>query len=146
VEDLAITRWREDPTCDCWGSYIFLRDTNSGEVWSAGTQPIGKEPDRYEVVFSEDRARMHRVDNSILTSLEVMVSPEDDAEIRRLSISNHGLRARQIEVTSYLEVVLATPAADLAHPSSPTCSCRPSSYPRFVACWQHVGRARLRIR
>ena len=115
-EDLAVTRWREDPTCDGWGSYIFLRDTSSGEVWSAGKQPVGKEPDRYEVVFSEDRARIHRTDNSIATSLEVIVSPEDDAEIRRLSISNNGLRPRQIEVTSYLEVVLAAPAADLAHP------------------------------
>jgi cyclic beta-1,2-glucan synthetase len=115
-ENLAITRWREDPTCDAWGSYLFLRDTATGEIWSAGTQPAGKEPDRYEVVFSEDRARIHRTDGSISTLLEVIVSPEDDAEIRRLSITNHGLRARQLEITSYQEIVLAPPAADLAHP------------------------------
>src|SRR5262249_52029644 len=40
-DDLAVTRWREDPTCDNWGSFIFLRDAVSGEVWSAGYQPTG---------------------------------------------------------------------------------------------------------
>jgi len=31
--DLAVTRWREDGTCDCWGTFIYLRDAateNSG--------------------------------------------------------------------------------------------------------------------
>ena len=37
--DIAITRWREDVTCDGWGAYIFLRDVRSGEAWSAGYQP-----------------------------------------------------------------------------------------------------------
>ena len=43
--DLAVTRWREDVTRDCWGTYVFLRDVASGEVWSAGYQPSGAEPD-----------------------------------------------------------------------------------------------------
>src|SRR5262249_55309162 len=116
-DNLMITRWREDPTCDSWGSYLYLRDTASGDVWSAGVQPTGTEPDRCDVTFSEDRARIYRSDGSISTLLEVIVSPEDDAEIRHLSISNHGLRARQLEVTSYLEIVLAPGAADLAHPA-----------------------------
>src|SRR5207302_1921355 len=37
--DLAITRWREDVTRDAYGQYLFLRDENSGDVWSAGHQP-----------------------------------------------------------------------------------------------------------
>ncbi len=115
-DDLAVTRWREDPTCDNWGSYIFLRDAVSGEVWSAGYQPTEVEPDHYDVNFSEERARIHRSDGSIATTLEIFVSPEDDAEVRRLSISNSGLRAREIEVTSYCEVVLAPQGQDVAHP------------------------------
>jgi cyclic beta-1,2-glucan synthetase len=115
-DDLAVTRWREDPTCDSWGSFIFLRDAASGEVWSAGFQPTAAEPDHYDVNFSEDRARIHRLDGSIATTLEILVSPEDDAEVRRLSISNNGLRARELEVTSYCEVVLAPQGADVAHP------------------------------
>ncbi len=115
--DLAITRWREDATRDVGGTYVFLRDTQSGETWSAGYQPSGREPERYEVTFAEDRAEIVRRDGGIVTALEVIVSPEDDAEIRRVSLANLGPRAREIEVTSYAEVVLATPAADAAHPA-----------------------------
>ena len=88
--DLAVTRWQEDVTCDCLGQYVFLRDVDSGEVWSAGYQPSGVEPDSYEVAFSEDRAEIVRRDGSLTTTLEVAVSPEDDAEVRRVSISNLG--------------------------------------------------------
>ena len=115
--ELAVTRWREDVTCDSWGSYIYLRDVGSGRVWSAGYQPSGIEADSYEVEFSEDRAEIVRHDGTITTTLEVAVSPEDDAEVRRVSISNLGNRAREIELTSYAEVVLAPDAADAAHPA-----------------------------
>jgi cyclic beta-1,2-glucan synthetase len=116
-KDLSVTRWREDPTCDPWGSYVFLRDVASGKVWSAGYQPIGREPDRYEVSFFEDRAEITRQDGRIVTSTEILVSPEDDAEVRRVTITNGSNRVREIELTSYSEVVLATPAADAAHPA-----------------------------
>jgi cyclic beta-1,2-glucan synthetase len=115
--DLAISRWREDVTSDSWGTYVFVRHVRSGQVWSAGYQPSGVEPDNYEVTFFEDRAEIVRRDGSITTTLEVVVSPEDDAEVRRVSISNLGSRAQEIELTSYTEVVLAPPAADTAHPA-----------------------------
>ena len=115
--DLAVTRWREDVTCDSWGTYVFLRDTHSGDVWSAGYQPSGVAPETYEVEFAEDRAEIVRRDGTITTTLEVAVSAEDDAEVRRVSISNLGSRAREIELTSYAEVVLAPAAADAAHPA-----------------------------
>src|SRR5256712_3325414 len=115
--DLAVTRWREDVTCDAYGQYVFLRDADGGEVWSAAHQPSGVEADAYEAVFSEDRAEIRRRDGAIATTLEVVVSPEDDAEVRRVTITNLGARTRQIELTSYAEVVLAPPAADAAHPA-----------------------------
>jgi len=115
--DLAVTRWREDVTCDSWGTYIFIRDVNSGKVWSAGFQPAGVEADSYEVEFSEDRAEIVRRDGSMTTTLEVAVSPEDDAEVRRVSITNLGSRVREVELTSYAEIVLATAASDTAHPA-----------------------------
>jgi len=114
--DLAVTRWREDPTRDCHGQYVFLRDVQGGDVWSAAYQPCGVEPDAYEALFSEDRAEIRRRDGAIETRLEVVVSPEDDGEARRVTISNLGVRTREIELTSYAEVVLAPPAADAAHP------------------------------
>jgi cyclic beta-1,2-glucan synthetase len=115
--DIAVTRWREDATRDHWGSYIFLRDVGSGAVWSAGYQPIGREPDSYEVAFFEDRAEITRQDGRVTTRLEIVVSPEDDAEGRRVSLTNNGTRIREIETTSYAEVALAPPDADAAHPA-----------------------------
>ncbi|WP_150047963.1 GH36-type glycosyl hydrolase domain-containing protein [Methylomonas rhizoryzae] len=115
--NLAVTRWREDVTRDAWGSYLYLRDGETGEVWSAGYQPTVAKPEQYDVVFVEDRARITRTDGAIVTTLEIVVSPEDDAEIRRLSLTNNGTREREIDVTSYAEIVLAPPAADIAHPA-----------------------------
>ena len=117
LRDIAVTRWREDSTCDAWGSYIFLRDVQNGQVWSAGYQPVGREPDSYEVTFFEDRAEIIRRDGRIVTSTEILVSPEDDAEIRRVSLTNEGNRPREIELTTYAEVVLAAADADSAHPA-----------------------------
>ena len=114
---MAVTRWREDVTLDHWGSYIFLRDLRSGQVWSAGYQPSGAEPDRYEVTFSEGQAKIIRDDGSITTTLEVAVSSEDDAEVRRVSITNRSSQPRTIELTSYAELVLAPQADDDAHPA-----------------------------
>ncbi|MNR76181.1 N,N'-diacetylchitobiose phosphorylase [compost metagenome] len=114
---LGITRWREDATRDHWGSHIYLRDSESGAYWSAGFQPTAVEPDSYQVKFAEDRVRISRADGSISSMLEVIVSPEDDAELRRLTLTNNGSRTRYIEVTSYMEVLLAPVAADIAHPA-----------------------------
>jgi cyclic beta-1,2-glucan synthetase len=115
--DIAVTRWREDPTLDPYGFFVFLRDVDTGTVWSAGYQPVGREPERYEVSFSEDRAEIRRKDGAILTACEVIVSPEMSAEARRISITNTARTTREIELTTYAEVVLANPAADAAHPA-----------------------------
>lgn len=116
-EKLAVTRWREDATCDGWGSYVYLRSLTSGKIWSAGYQPTAAVPDKYDVVFLEDRVRISREDNAITSRLEIIVSPEDNAEIRHLSLINNGTHSQEIELTSYAEIVLAAPMADLAHPA-----------------------------
>ena len=115
--DLAITRWSEDVTRDVGGTYVYLRDVHSRESWSVGYQPSGREPDSYEVVFSEDRARITRRDAGVATTLDLIVSSEDDAEVRRVSLTNLGSRTRELELTSYAEIVLTLPAADAAHPA-----------------------------
>ena len=115
--DIAITRWREDPTCDSWGGYIFLRDVRTAEVWSAGYQPSGVEPDSYNVTFTEDKAEIVRHDGSLVTMLELAVSSEDDAEVRRVTITNNGPQEREIDVTSFAEIVLARQSDDVAHPA-----------------------------
>jgi cyclic beta-1,2-glucan synthetase len=115
--NLAVSRWREDVTCDPWGSYVYLRDVENGNVWSAGYQPSGSRPDSYEVTFSEDRAEITRRDGTLTTTLDVVVSPEEDGDVRRVSISNLGVRSREVEFTSYSEVVLAPASDDASHPA-----------------------------
>jgi cyclic beta-1,2-glucan synthetase len=114
---LAVTRWREDVTKDNWGTYFFLKDCLDQSVWSAAYQPTCVEGEHYEVSFGEDRARFTQEHNDISSELEIFVSPETQAEVRRLSLTNKGTRAREIEITSYCEIVLNTQAADLAHPA-----------------------------
>ena len=115
--DIAVTRWREDPTRDAWGTFVYLRDLDTGEFFSAAHQPTLKPADFYEAVFSQARAEFKRRDGSIDTHTEVSVSPEDDVEIRRLTVTNRGTERRTLEFTSYAEVVLAKPDADAAHPA-----------------------------
>ena len=116
-KDLAITRWREDATRDDWGSHVFLRDADSGTVWSAGYQPTCVEPAEYEVTFKEDRSEFLRRDDGFTTRLEVLVSAESDAEVRRVSITNRTTRTRRVDVTSYSEIVLGPTGDDNAHPA-----------------------------
>ncbi|HEY2929564.1 glucoamylase family protein, partial [Piscinibacter sp.] len=116
-KDLAVTRWREDATCDAWGSFCYLRDTETGTYWSTAHQPTTWKPDSYEAIFTEGRAEFRRRDQGIDAYTEIVVSPEDDIELRRLRITNLSRTRRSIEVTSYAEVVLAPPAADAQHPA-----------------------------
>ena len=114
---LAVTRWHGDPTLDSLGSFIYLRDTQSGVIWSAGLQPVGGAAQSLEASFTEDRAQLSRLDGTLRTVLDVIVSPEDDATCRRVSIANSGKKQRTIDVTSYEELVLGSPESDAAHPA-----------------------------
>ncbi len=113
----AVTRDREDPTCDPGSQFLYLRDVRSGSVWSATFHPTRKEPETYVVTFLPEKATFHRRDDDIATQLDIAVSTEDDVEVRRLGVTNHGDRPREIEITSYAEIVLAPPADDRAHPA-----------------------------
>jgi len=116
-QELAVTRWREDSTCDNWGTFCYIRDAVSGEFWSTAFQPTLKRPERYEAIFSDAKVDFRRRDNEINTHMEIAVSPEDDIELRRIRITNRSRRLREIDVTSYAEVVLAQPATDALHPA-----------------------------
>jgi cyclic beta-1,2-glucan glucanotransferase len=113
----AVTRHREDPTRDQGSHFIYLRDVRSGAVWSTAFHPIGGEPEDYLVTFLAEKTVFHRREHEIETQLEIAVSAEDDVEVHRLSVTNRSDEPREIEVTSYAEIVLAPPADDLAHPA-----------------------------
>jgi len=110
--NFAVTRWVEDSTCDNWGSFFYLRDIDTGSYWSAAHHPTCKPADSYAAMFSEGRAEYRRRDLGIETYTEIVVSPEDDIELRRVCLTNRSGTRKTIEITSYAEVVLATPEAD----------------------------------
>ena len=114
---LSLTRARQDRTVDVGSQHIYLRDVRSELVWSPTYHPTRREPDEYYVTFSTDKATFQRQDDDIESRLEIVVSSEDDAEVRRLSLTNHSGRPREIEITSYVEVVLGRPEDDFAHPA-----------------------------
>ncbi|HEY4154361.1 MAG TPA: glucoamylase family protein, partial [Puia sp.] len=116
-KDIAVTRWREDISCDHYGTYCFIRDLDNETVWSAAYQPSLNMAENYEVVFSQGRAEFRRQEQNLETHTEIVVSSEDDVEMRRIRINNRSRKKRYLEVTSYAEVVLAPPAADAAHPA-----------------------------
>lgn len=116
-KDIGVTRWREDSTRDHWGSFCYIRDFETGEFWSTTYQPTLKKPDQYETIFSQGRAEFRRKDGDIECHTEIVVSPEDDIEIRRIKLTNHSSRKKVIDVTSYSEVVIALPITDAAHPA-----------------------------
>ncbi|MEA9392954.1 glucoamylase family protein [Acerihabitans sp. TG2] len=127
--NIAITRWREDVTCDESRGFIRLRDLRSGKIWSPGLQQHGitsqserriralKGKSYNQVIFSEDDATYIHHDRTLTTTMNVLVSGEDDGEVRRVMLTNSGRRTREVELTSYAEIVLAPHSTDVAHPA-----------------------------
>ncbi|MHC1730147.1 MAG: glucoamylase family protein [Syntrophobacteraceae bacterium] len=115
--DIAVTRWREDSTRDNWGAFCYIRDVAGGNFWSTTYQPVLKQSKSFETVFSEGRAEFRCRYDDLDAYTEVVVSSEDDIELRRITITNRTRKRREIDVTSYAEVVLAPPAADALHPA-----------------------------
>lgn len=115
--ELGVTRWREDATLDHLGSFIFIKNKTEKALWSASFQPLPILPEEYQVTFSEDRAEFHRRDGDISTCMQIIVAPEDNVEIRHITLSNHSSKRHNLELTSYLEPTLNPPNNDLDHPS-----------------------------
>ena len=116
-KEFQITRWRSDTTRDAWGSFCYIRDSDSDRLWSNAYHPVGGQVKDYSASFTLDRAVLHRKDGNMETTTEIIVSPEDDVEIRHISLVNHSARIRNLELTSYVELALAPHRADRQHPA-----------------------------
>src|SRR5262245_48991413 len=114
---LDVTRWRADATRDCWGQFVYIRDPEGGKIWSIGHQPLPQAADEYQVAFHADRAEFRRRDGDVETCWDICVARDHDAEVRLVTLVNHGKRARELELTSYAEVCLNYRPADQAHPT-----------------------------
>ena len=116
-EELAVTRWHADATTGTTGQFCYVKNVTTGRTWSAAFQPACAPADAYRASFATDRVTFHRVDGDIETRTEITVVPADAAEVRRVTVTNNADEPREIELTSYAEVVLAPPDADRAHPA-----------------------------
>src|SRR4030095_5434366 len=115
--DLDVTRWREDATRDCWGQFYYVCDLSHRSMWSIGIPPLGQAADEARFHVHADRAEFRRRDGDVETRCAVCVVPDADAEVRAVTLVNHGLRHREFELTSYAEVCLNDRRADQAHPA-----------------------------
>jgi cyclic beta-1,2-glucan synthetase len=116
-DDLDLTRWRADTTLDDWGTWLYVQDRDSGALWSAAYQPTGARPSASDVRFYAHKAEFRRTDDEVALTMEIAVAPDDDVEIRRITLHNQGQRPRRLALTSYGEVVMAAPPADQRHPA-----------------------------
>ncbi|MHB1224195.1 MAG: GH36-type glycosyl hydrolase domain-containing protein [Gemmatimonadaceae bacterium] len=114
---LAVTRWQADGTTDRTGQFCYVRDVTSGRTWSASHQPTCAPADWCRTYLATDRVTFVRTDGEVETRLEIAVVPDDAAEVRRLTVTNNGGEWRELELTSYGEIVLAPPESDRAHPA-----------------------------
>ncbi|MGM0906432.1 MAG: GH36-type glycosyl hydrolase domain-containing protein [Pseudomonadota bacterium] len=131
--DIAITRWTPDSSSDAYGTFLFMRDTKTNHSWFAGAQPNENSEAEDIVEFKEDYAEFIHHQPDLTTSMEVVISMEDNGEVRRLSLSNFDTQSKEIEVTSYTEIVLNTPAADQSHPAFSKMFVQTEYLPEFDA-------------
>ena len=113
--DAAISRWRRDAVAEDWGMYIYIQNLNSNNFWSATYMPCGIRPERYDVVFDEDRAVFTRRDGNIETRTDIVVSPTYNMEVRRTTLTNRSIHRRVLDITSYFELAISSSISDIAH-------------------------------
>lgn len=116
-DGIAVTRWREDPVRDPWGSYVYIRDVDEDQIWSPSFMPCQVEARDQSISFELERAVFSRTDGDIETNLEICVPSGWQAEVRKITLTNKGTKPKWVEVTTYAELSLANPMADDAHPA-----------------------------
>ncbi len=116
-QDVALTRWRPDTTLDPWGTWIYVQDLDTDDLWSVGTQPTASHPESQSVLFFPHKVEFQRRDHNVSLRMDITIAPDEDVEIRRLTLINHSNRPRRLRFTSYGEVVLSPQSADESHPA-----------------------------
>jgi len=129
--DIMVSRWRAETAYANYGTFFYIRNINSNNGWSATYSPYYDEPEQYKVIFSPDKAEYLRKDGNIVTHTQITVSPEENLEIRKISLTNHSEHVRVLEITSYFEVILTLQSADAAHPAFSNLFVRTEFIPEY---------------
>lgn len=109
-----LNRYRKITEQD-YGTYLYIRDLDTDKVWSNTFAPTRVKPDKYNVVFANDRIKFMRLDNNIVTKTEIIVTKSHNAEIRKITFTNTSGVTRRIELTSYTEVIIEENIDDITH-------------------------------
>jgi cyclic beta-1,2-glucan synthetase len=112
-----ISRWRDDLLRDAFGTFFYLRKDGDALPVSLTSSPAPGPDWRYQARFMADRVQFDAQGEGIETGITVLVSPEDDTELRIVTLRNTGRSAATWELVSSFEPVLAAAAADEAHPA-----------------------------
>jgi cyclic beta-1,2-glucan synthetase len=116
-QDIDLTRWRADTTCDDWGLWIYIQDLDNGELWSVGAQPIVSRAAQHDVTFAPHKADFNYTGDTVHSHMEITVAPTDDVAIRRVRVTNRSDETHRLRLVSYGEIVLDRQASDQRHPA-----------------------------
>lgn len=116
-----VTRWRDDPLRDSHGTFFYLRDTDEDgvrhEPVSLTALPAPGAGWSYRTRFLAEQVQFDASGDGLQVRTTVLISPEDDTELRNITLQNTGEETRTLELVSYFEPVLSNPKADEAHPA-----------------------------
>jgi cyclic beta-1,2-glucan synthetase len=116
-----VTRWRDDPLRDSYGTFFYVRDIEKdggqSELTSLTALPAPGADWHYRTRFLADQVQFDATGPGLQVRTTVLISPEDDTELRNITLHNSGDETRTLELVSYFEPVLSNPKADEAHPA-----------------------------
>ena len=113
-----LTTWQNDPVSDPASEIIYIRDEDSGAIWTPTALPI-RENDAYRANHGQGYTVFEHNSHAIGQILTVYVPFEEDGpretvKICRLMLRNHSSRKRTLTVTYLAEWVLGTQREDQA--------------------------------
>lgn len=114
VDNVYISKYKKEVAIS---NIIYIKNMRSGEFWSSTYLPTKKVPNKYEVRFAPYQAQFLRKDNGIETSTKIMVSAEDNVEVRKLRIKNTTNESLEMKTMLYLDVLLSSKDSYIAHPA-----------------------------
>ncbi|MDD2921650.1 MAG: glucoamylase family protein, partial [Anaerolineales bacterium] len=102
-----LTPWRNDPVTDMPGEALYLRDEETGLVWSPTPMPAGAKTTHvihHGAGYSIFESQSHGLNQN----LRMFVAPDAPVKIVQLRLQNLWDRPRRVTVTYYAEWVLGT--------------------------------------
>lgn len=98
-----VTRWEQDLIKDSWGKYIYLRDQESGDFWSATWKPCVPNFDFYEVRHGQGYSILKSKLNGISAEKTIFVDVEEPVEVWKLVLKNESSAKRKLSLFTYFE-------------------------------------------